>query len=229
MKRYLFFFTLLLYLHPLRAQETLAFADFSGGSIEPLKLSSDEGLTPNVEVVTTSAAPGGVGTAAVRLDDSEAEKQGRYGLTLYFPPQQEGVLVAKAVVRVPEGALQGSNTAIDIRMSVGGDAYAVTYLRLRKNGDQFLWSVYDPRESKHRTIEMPVSPGDWYAVEQRIDLQNKTYDWSIQNLSDISGAGKAEGKNEVFYQAFDKLSFLTFASVERGGVIEIANVSVEQK
>lgn len=224
----------LLCLQPLRAQEMLASADFMNGSIEPMKLYFREEPAPKVDVVPISNAPEGVGSSAVRLDDSEAAgKQGDYSLALPFFPQHEGVLVAKAVVRIPDEQLQGGNTGVDIRMSVGGknpdgDIPSATYLRIRKNGDQFLWSVYDPRESKHRKIDITAIPGDWYLIEQRIDLQTRTYDWSIQNMSDPSSGEKIEGKNEVFFRAPEACSFLMFGSLARGGAIEIANISIER-
>lgn len=198
-----------------------------------MKLFFREDPAPKVEVVFLSNAPEGIGPSVVRLDDSEAvEKQGGYNLTLYFSPQHEGVLVARASIRIPDEQLQGGNTRIDIRMSVGGknsdgDIPSATYLRIRQEGDKLIWSVYDPRESKHRKIDMSVIPGSWYSVEQRINLQTRTYDWSIQNISDPSVGEKVEGENEIFYRVPEEYSFLTFSSLERGGAIEIANISVE--
>lgn len=234
-KSFFSFSSLLLCLLPLQAQETLLHTDFSNGYMDSLRLTFSEGpVGPKVDVVESQDAPEEVGASVVRLDDSDALKQeGYYHLIASFPPQYDGVLVATTFVRVLEEQLQSDNAALDIRMSLGGEGGSgnipiATYLRIQNIENQFLWSVYDPDQSRHRKIDMPIVPGDWYKVVQRIHLENKTYDWSIQNVSNPGQEEKVEGKEETFYQTPDILTFLTFASVTRGGGIEIANLSVER-
>lgn len=217
---------------PLRAQEILARADFEGGDIAPLKQNHPTSPTPVMKVIEVSNAPEGVGTHVLHLDDSEAEEgKGSYGLTLYFPSVSDGILEATAIIRIPEEGLLGINESLDIRISFGGrsgdDYPSASYLRIRRSGEKIIWSVYDPRNGKHRGINFVADPGQWCRIVQRLDLKNRTYDWSVEGLGGQGELGKVSGQNELFYQSVETLSYLSFVSIARGGAIEIAEVSVE--
>lgn len=190
-----------------------------------------KGLQPEAssQYDTVSDGPGGAAATVLRWDDSAATKdnKGQYLLSIPFTAVDKGTLSATVVLRIPEAA---GDAPADFRVCVGGkeakgDFAAATYVRALYGNEGGRWTVFNPEQKKHQRVSLHFHRGEWLQLDIRISVAEKQYTWRIKNL--VSGDEQVAEAPIGFFQPAETLTNLSFISLERGGMFEVASVKVE--
>lgn len=182
---------------------------------------------PRLEVLEAKGGQA-VSGYVLRVDDSEyAGTEGAFDLSYQMPEAiSEAVEISFKIRFLKEGI--GNHLNADVRVSVR-DVADLTYVRFRTaTGRLSGVTHHDKEQSEHVQSELSeLHSKEWYLVTIKLDTDQGTYSWQVDNLENSDPSQHAGVKDIPLYNSSKVIKKFSLVSVLRGGVIEIDDLQVE--